>query len=225
MMSELQIIKATPWDAVTFGFPTYELLEYSAKSLLQSLKIAGHYTVKVDPMSDKRLLHEHGFYYCDTLIEPYCTPDRLCEYTHPSIRVSKEFDEDRLMAICDGAFSYGRFHRDFHLTKAMADLRYNKWMMQLLAEHQVYGLYWQDELAGFIGYRGNSLLLHAIAKDYRGKGFSKYWWSKVCLAMFANGQKSLQSSISASNLAVLNLYSSLGFTFKSSLDVYHRFVP
>jgi hypothetical protein len=205
--------------------PTYELLKYSEEALKQSVKTTGHHSVKVDPLSDKRLLYEYGFYYCDTLIEPICTADRLCAQTHPNARISKEFDRELLILICQGAFTYGRFHRDFNLPTLAADLRYNKWLLYLVDEQKVYGLYWQNELAGFIGYCGNSLVLHALAEDYRGKRFSKYWWSGVCLELLANGHEAIESSISVANLAALNLYVSLGFSFKDPQDVYHRIVP
>lgn len=218
-------IKPTPLDTVTFGFPTFELLDSSPESLNVSLKSAGHYTVKVCPLSDKRVLHENGFYYCDTLIEPTCLPDKLKSYFHSDFKISKDFDVVKLLAICDGAFSHGRFHRDFNISREAANLRYLKWLKQLIGAHQVYALYWQEKLAGFIGCNENNLVLHAIAIDYRARGFSKYWWSEVCKTLFAEGHKSLHSSISASNLAVVNLYSSLGFSFKNAHDVYHRWVP
>lgn len=223
-MSGSEFLNTTSWDAESFNMPTYELVEYTSEALQQALKTVGHHTVKVDPLADKRLLHESGFYYCDTLIAPFCNATSLNAFSHPYARISKIFDENHLMLICDGAFSHGRFHRDFLLNAASADLRYNRWMRQLVAERNVYGLYWQDDLAGFVGYKDNSLVLHAVAKSFRGQGLAKYWWSEVCLAMFSNGHKSIQSSISASNLAAINLYSSLGFSFKTSLDVYHRIV-
>lgn len=218
-------IKPTPLDTITFGLPTYELLDSSVESLNHSLNNAGHYTVKVDPLSNKRVLHEYGFYYCDTLIEPICTPNKLRPYSHSDFKISKQFDADKLIDICDGAFIYGRFHRDFNISQDVANLRYLKWLQQLVAAHQVYALYWQDKLAGFIGCNENKLVLHAIAIDYRAKGFSKYWWSDLCIEIFAEGHKTVHSSISASNLAVLNLYGSLGFSFKTAHDVYHRWVP
>jgi hypothetical protein len=218
-------INPTPLDSITFGFPTYELLDSNSEVLKLSLNSPGHYTIKVDPLSNKSALYEYGFYYCDTLIEPTCLPDKLRSYFHPDFKISKDFDAVKLLAICDGAFSYGRFHRDFNISKEAANLRYLKWLKQLIEADQVYGLYWQDKLAGFIGVNENNLVLHAIAIDYRAKGFSKYWWSAVCRTLFTEGHKSIHSSISASNLAVINLYSSLGFTFKNARDVYHRWVP
>lgn len=223
-MNQTPLIKATPWDTAAFGMPTWELLEYSAAALQQAAQTAGHHTLKVDPLADKRLLHECGFYYCDTLIEPYCNAVRLRAAHHPDATISKEVDTEQVLAICHGAFAHGRFHRDFNLPKAAADQRYDNWLEQLLGVQQVYGLYWQGELAGFIGYSGNNLVLHALAGKYRGKGLSKYWWSAVCSELLANGNEKVKSSISAANLAVLKLYASLGFSFNNPQDTYHRLV-
>lgn len=219
------IIKATPWDTKVFGVPTWELLEYSKASLEQTGKISGHQTLKVDPLADKQLLHEHGFYYCDTLFVPSCNASRLRAVHHPDATILESVDAALVLGNFHGAFTHGRFHRDFNLSKEDADLRYHNWLEQLLEAGQVYGLFWQDELAGFVGYNGGNLVLHAIAEKYRGKGLSKYWWSEVCNALLKSGHNEVKSSISATNLAVLNLYASLGFSFSSPQDIYHRLVP
>jgi GNAT superfamily N-acetyltransferase len=216
------LIKPTPWDTAALGMSTWELCEYSEAALQQSVATAGHYTLKLDPLADKRLLHEYGFYYCDTLIEPHCNILRLRRLNHSEISVSKQVDMQQALKICHGAFEHGRFHRDFNLSRAVADLRYDNWLKQLLAAEQVYGLYWHEELAGFIAYSGNNLLLHAVAEAYRGKGLAKFWWSTVCSELLVAGCDEVKSSISASNLAVLNLYTSLGFSFNHPQDVYHR---
>jgi hypothetical protein len=221
-MSEL--LKPTPWDTAAFGMPTWELAEYSAAGLQQAAKTAGHHTIKVDPLADKRMLHEHGFYYCDTLIEPYCPAQKLRRCAHPEAKVSQQVEWNELLTICHGAFAHGRFHRDFNLSKDAADLRYDNWLRQLYDKRQVYGLYWNDALAGFIAYDRNNLLLHAVAEAQRGMGRAKYWWSMVSGELLATHDE-VKSSISAGNLAVLNLYASLGFSFRNPQDVYHRLTP
>jgi len=223
-MSQIPLIKATPWDTAAFGMLTWELTEYSEKALQQVAQTAGHYTLKLDPLADKRLLHEHGFYYCDTLIEPHCKSARLRPVHHPETSISKNIDSEQALAICHGAFAHGRFHRDFNLSKATADLRYDNWLKQLLEVQQVYGLYWEGTLAGFIGHSGNNLVLHALAEKYRGRGLSKYWWSAVCGELLTLGHEEVTSSISATNLAIINLYASLGFSFSNPQDIYHRLV-
>jgi len=219
------LIKPTPWDTTAFAMPTWEVLEYSEAALQQAAQTGGHHSIKIDPLADKQLLHKYGFYYCDTLIEPRCNIARLRTAQHPDASISTTIDAEAALAICHGAFAHGRFHRDFNLSKATADLRYDNWLKQLLEAQHVYGLYWRDALAGFIGYSGNNLVLHALAEQYRGKGSSKYWWSAVCSKLLSLGHEDVHSSISAGNIPVLNLYASLGFAFNNPQDVYHRMTP
>jgi Acetyltransferase (GNAT) domain len=216
------LIKPTPWDTAAFAMPTWELTEYSESALQQASQTIGHHTIKVDPLTDKSLLQNYSFYYCDTLIEPHCNKNRLRLVQHSDASISKEIDAAQALKICQGAFSHGRFHRDFNLPKLAADFRYDNWLKQLLDAQQVYGLYWKDTLAGFIGHQGNNLVLHAVAEQYRGKGLSKYWWGAVCANLLSLENDEVKSSISASNLAVLNLYASLGFSFSNPQDIYHR---
>ena len=216
------LIKHTPWDTAAFGINTWELLEYSEAALQQAAQTTGHHTLKVDPLADKRLLHEYGFYYCDTLIEPHCNAARLRKLQHTDATISRVVSAEQALSICHGAFAHGRFHRDFMLSRDSADLRYDNWLKQLLETGQVYGLYWQGALAGFIAYSGNNLVLHALAVQHRGQGRAKYWWSAVCGELLALGHEEVKSSISAGNLAVLNLYVSLGFSFSHPQDIYHR---
>ena len=223
-MDIITLIKPTPWDTAAFGIPTWELLEYSSAALQQATQTIGHHTIKVEPLADKRLLYEYGFYYCDTLIEPYCNAERLRIAQHPDATISKDVDTEQVMAICRGAFAHGRFHRDFNLPQSAADLRYDKWLEQLIKAQQVYGLYWQGTLAGFIGYSENNLVLHALSEKCRGRGLSKIWWCVVCNELFKAGHKEVKSSISVTNIAALNLYSSLNFSFHAPQDIYHRLI-
>ncbi len=219
------MIKLTPWDSAAFGLPTWEVCEYSAAALQLVLARPGHHTIKVDPLADKAALQAHGFYYCDTLIETSAVTEQLRRVDAPTgVTVSKALDRQATLAICHGAFAHGRFHRDFSLARSDADLRYNNWLSQLLDAGTVYGLYSGGELAGFIGFQGSSLVLHAIDKKFRGRGLSKFWWCLVIDELFASGHMRIGSSISASNMAVLNLYASLGFSFFHPQDIYHCLV-
>lgn len=215
---------STPWDAAAFGLDTYELADASAGTLRVAIHTPGHHTVRVDPLASKQLLHEHGFYYCDTLLEPHCPAGKLKALTHPDAAIAKDAGWQELLAIGQGAFAHGRFHRDFNLGQACADTRYNNWLHQLYDKECVYGLFWRGDLAGFIAHSGNSLVLHAVAESHRGKGLAKYWWSAVCAELFSAGHAEVKSSISAANMAALNLYASLGFGFRNPMDVYHRLV-
>jgi ribosomal protein S18 acetylase RimI-like enzyme len=213
----------TPWDSRVFGMKTYEITFLSEDVLEEIQNLPGHFTVRVDPLSSKRILHDYGFYYCDTLVEPYCTPEKFIAFEHPSIYISRSVIEKDLIAIAHGAFLHGRFHRDFWIKRKLADLRYDMWLRDLYNSGDVLGLMCHDEVAGFFGLSTNKIVLHALSEEYRGKGLAKYFWSAGCREMFHLGYREITSSVSASNVTVLNVYSSLGFRFRNPLDIYHRF--
>lgn len=217
-------IKDTPWDSRVFGIYTAEILEYSTDTLALAKSKPGHYTLKLNPLEDKSLALAYGFYYCDTLLEPVCKKGELSISSHHDFQLTENAPFTDLLKICHGAFSHGRFHRDPYLDKTLADNRYDQWLEDLAENGKVYGLLMCNNIAGFIATKDNQLQLHAIAKEHQGKGFAKYWWSSVCDHLFAQGYETVTSSISASNLPVLNLYTSLGFRFLGSLDAYHLLV-
>jgi GNAT superfamily N-acetyltransferase len=220
------MIEPAPWDSAALGRPAWELTEYSEAALLHADGFAGHQSIKVDPLADKQALQRHAFYYCDTLLQTGAGPAQLRPLTAPEgIAISSALDADAALAICHGAFVHGRYHRDFNVPAAGADRRYDNWLGQLLEAHSVFGLYADGQLAGFIGYSGNQLVLHAVAAQFRGRGLGKYWWRLAVLQLFGAGHAQVGSSISASNIAALNLYASLGFSFNHPQDVYHRLVP
>ncbi len=215
--------KSSPWDCAVFGQPCYEIEVPEVEMLEIAAQSKGHYTVKIDCLAPKVALQKYGFYYCDTLIEPYCTPERFIPFYDEKVHVTRDITLDALLEICHGSFSYGRFHRDFNLTREQSDKRYDNWLAQLHIESKVYGLIYKDQLAGFIALEKNSLVLHAIDNKFRGQGLAKYLWTPICESLYKSDFTEIVSSISAGNLAILNLYSRLGFSFRHSVDVYHKF--
>ena len=223
-MAAASPIERVPWDSAALGCEAYELSS-TAPGVLAQARAPGHYSVRVDPRADKRVLHDNGFYYCDTLIEPYCAARELKLQPHGAASLSRDAALGPLLAICRGAFEQGRFHRDFNVERTRADLRYENWLRTLHAAGKVYGLLWEDELAGFIAHEGGKLVLHALGAKHRGRGLARHLWSAVCADLARQGAGELTSSISATNLPALNLYVSLGFRFRNPVDVYHRVIP
>ncbi|MDQ0156904.1 GNAT family N-acetyltransferase [Robertmurraya andreesenii] len=219
-----KFIMLTPWDEKIFGIKTYEIIEYNEKSLEQIINLKGHFTIKSPPLSNKSLLHKYGFYYVDTLLEPFCKQQNLIKFEDSNIQISKEVNLEDILPICNGAFVYGRFHKDFNLPDNLCDNRYNTWLREMYYEDNVFGIYYNGDIAGFFGYREDKILLHALSDEYRGKGLGKYFWYAAYDYLFNKGYKVLSSSVSASNLAIVNLYISLGFKFRNPLEVYHKYV-
>ncbi len=216
-------IVETFWDSRVFGIPTYEITALSEEVLTSIREMPGHFTVRVNPLASKQLLHEHGFYYCDTLIQPHCTEDRFVAFEDGTVHTTSSVTLDEIRALAHGAFTHGRFHRDFNIRSDLADSRYDRWLQDLFYAGNVFGLCYATELAGFFGVSENEIVLHALSQRYRQRGLAKYFWTAGCRQLFKAGHAEIASSISASNVAVLNVYASLGFRFRNPRDVYHRF--
>ena len=215
-------VEPVPWDSAVFGVKAFEITIFSGETLAWAVKNPGHYTVRLDPLASKQLLHEYGFYYCDTLVEPFCKVDRFIGFDDPAVFAKKGTMLEPLLAIGHGAFAHGRFHRDFQLPRTFADQRYENWLVQLHRAGKVFGLFWHEELAGFIAVDGNRLVLHAVAESLRGQGLARHLWTPVCRGVFADGWDEVVSSVSAANLPVVSLYQRLGFRLRNALDLYHR---
>ena len=215
-------IVPTPWDERALGIATYQIERVSEETLAAAAKLPGHFTVKLDPQASTRLLHEHGFYYCDTLIEPYCIRRRFVPVRDGKVSLATEVSLAGLLAISHGAFTHGRFHRDFNVARSVADARYDNWLRDLQQAGSVFGLQYDNELAAFFAYQAQRIVLHAMAAQFKGRGLAKALWTAACERMFDAGHAEISSSISAANMAALNLYASLGFGFRNPLDVYHR---
>ena len=215
-------IRRIEWDSAAFGRDCYEIAALDEGALQAAAARSGHYAIKVEPLASKALLHQYGFYYCDTLLEPHCAAAQFNGYRDPRASCARNAALGDLLAICHGAFEHGRFHRDFNLPRAQADLRYDNWLRQVHAAGNAYGLYFDQQLAGFMAVDGARLVLHAVAETFRGRGLAKFLWTAVCDELYAQGQPEISSSISAANVAAANLYLTLGFRLQHPVDVYHR---
>jgi ribosomal protein S18 acetylase RimI-like enzyme len=222
-MADAKLIERTPWDCAALGGDAFELA-HAGPEVMERVKAPGHYTVKVDPLASAEILHRNGFYYCDTLIEPYCRAGEIRNSPHPSAGFDRHPPLESLLATCRDAFRHGRFHRDFNVERRLADLRYENWLRALRAADKVYGLTWAGEFAGFIAHEGGKLVLHALDEHHRGRGIAGHLWSVVCADLARGGVEELSSSISAANIPALNLYVSLGFRFRNPVDIYHRVI-
>lgn len=215
-------IHESPWDQKVFGIPCYEIEGFNPQSGQWAQQHPGHYTTRVSPLANKQVLKQYGFYYCDTLIEPFCSQEQFIAHQDQRASISKAITLEELLPISHQAFTFGRFHKDFNISKTMADQRYDDWLAQLFKGGIVTGLLFDKKLAGFIAIEDSHLVLHAMHPQFRGQGIAKFLWSAVCSELFASGVDEISSSISAANLAAVNLYSSLGFRFRNARDIYHR---
>ena len=203
------------------GVPTYELETISGEILKDIRKVPGHYTLKVDPLFPKKILHEAGFYYCDTLVHLSCPRKKFVGYDNPLMSLSTDISLDELIELCLGIFVFDRFHRDFNVDSQAADRRYINWIKELYHSGMPVGLYYDETLVGFAIFKDNRFALQGLKKTYQGKGYAKYFWSLKCLKIYSLGYQEVLTTISAANCPLLNMYAALGFRFDKAEDVYH----
>lgn len=219
------MIHESPWDKQIFGIDSYELAEATLENFQFTKNHPGHYTARVHPLASKALLHQFGFYYCDSLLEPFCTKETFISAEDSRCSFSQDHCLEDLLPISHEAFIFGRFNRDFNLSVEKPKNRYDQWLSQLHSENKVYSLLMDNALAGFIAIEENRLILHALDSKFRGQGLAKKLWTPVCRALLSKDFTEIKSSISATNLAAVNLYGALGFKFRNPLDIYHKFTP
>ncbi len=215
-------LNPTPWDKRTFKIDTYQLTDSVDKALEETNNTQGHFTLKIDPLTNPKNIIESGFYYMDSLTEPVCKKEDFQFFENDKIELSQDYQKSEILQIARDTFIHGRFHRDFNVPNALADTRYMRWVEDLMEEKNLYSLLYDGELAGFYGFDEDKVLLLGIKKEFQGRGLAKPFTSMGCKKQFEQGYSSLYTSISAANVASLNLFYSLGFKLKKTLDVYHK---
>ncbi len=215
-------LRPTPWDRRTFHIDTYELTDASEAALNAAAATNGHFTLKVDPYHNPEQIIHHGFYYMDSLTEPVCKQENLHTFEKEGTAISRQYDPEAILRIAEETFMYGRFHLDFNIPDSLADKRYMRWVDDLIQADNVLALLYHGELAGFYAFEKDKVLLLGIKKEFQGKGLTKSFASKGCQEQFRIGYDELYTSISPANVASLNLFITLGFRLRKTVDVYHK---
>ncbi|MFL0581110.1 hypothetical protein ACH0B6_00965 [Solibacillus silvestris] len=233
----------TPWDEKAFQKKTLEILEihYENEGMLfdifnrindivESEKAEVIY-VRYDSsnMAVKRSatkfgyqIVEHSYYVSHPNLKKLALKN-----TKLKIRDFAKEDEGILKSIVKESFLHGRFHEDPFLGADLAKNRYENWIPQLIEDTNFHIIEIKGEVAGFFNYVIKDdildLPLSGLSKQYSGLG--GYMWND----MFSYIQekedvKKVKIMISAANIAVLNLYTALGFKVTESLFGYHKHI-
>ena len=107
---------------------------------------------------------------------------------------------------------------------AIADQRSGLWVeLDLLTENKNYCTYLKinKNLIGFIIWNQGGFILGGLSRNFIGKGFGKTLYIQSILDAMNTGLKEISTNISVNNLPVLNLYSKLGFSFRSPKYTLH----
>jgi len=134
-------------------------------------------------------------------------------------------DDDRaaIRAMAATSFEHDRFHLDPHCDKAIADRRFALWVDEMFEQgKRFYLLRVGGVPAGFMVRSGDTLPLAGFAPAYTRSGLGDFLWLSTMLDMRREGQPRVQTTISANNVGVLNLYARLGYRFRDPVHVYHH---
>lgn len=241
---ELGRFAVVPWDSEYFGFKVaaYEPADPRqppadsgrvAARLRDWMPAAGVELVSCSVPADAfgwiASLSAGGFSYVDLSLLAFAR--RLSSLPAPrfSVRPAEEADLPELARIAGSSFRFGRYHADARFPRHLADERYRRWL------HNAWAARSDTEHLLACGPAGRPTgFLHAVLRgdlaDLRLAAVDPtqnngIWGTAVftgSLHYFASrGAKRAQARLSAGNIPVLNLYSSLGFTFLEPEAVYH----
>jgi RimJ/RimL family protein N-acetyltransferase len=129
-------------------------------------------------------------------------------------------DLPAIEAVAGAAFATGRFKLDFRIDPAASDRRYRIWVRNSFADsrQQVLKATVAGDLVGFFIVeerpdRSAYWHLTAIAPAHQGKGIGRRLWAAMVRRHFESGASRIETTISAHNPPVMNIYAALGFRF------------
>jgi hypothetical protein len=132
--------------------------------------------------------------------------------------------KNEIINISQETFSTDRFHMDSSCKKAIADVRIGLWLeLDIFKENKNSCTYLKIDknLIGFMIWNQGGFILGGLSKNFIGKGFGKTLYIQAILDAMNAGLKEISTNISVNNLPVLNLYSKLGFSFRSPKYTLH----
>jgi hypothetical protein len=236
-------IALLPWDEAIFGFPVADfqigtaspdvrdlaafreaLLEFCRQTRCEL--ISARVTATATPLVS--LLLQAGFTYVDFCL--LTTLSKLLPESLPksrfAVRPAKSRDHKAIYQISGSAFQFGRYHSDPYFPRELANRRYVQWMRNALEssdpENLVFVLASPEKVFGFM-----HVVIRCCDADLRlgavvpGSSLGHFLYSETLRAVSGLGATSASTTVSAANVAVLNIYSALGFRFSRPEVVLH----
>lgn len=235
-----------PWDTAAFGFPVAEVTRldlgpsgspagglfaaFDAWCASRDVRLA---SCRLDHLQlrESMELEANGFRFVEMVYEPArAIGDLALAPRHPiEVREAGEADLPAIEAIAASAFGTGRFLLDHRLPPDLSHRRYRAWVRSSFegGAQSVLAAELESDLVGFfiVEPRPDATVywhLTAIAPGWQGRGIGQSVWQTMLLRHAAEGARTVRTTISAHNLAVLNLYARLGFSFSAARMTFHR---
>ena len=235
-----------PWDSDYFGFKVGTLTlgtgaEQSPDHLSQALAqwmereelelVSAQ--VPGDDFASIGNLSRTGFIFVDLALVAHLR--RLDRVPPPrlEVRLAADWETEPLVEIAGQAFKFGRYHADARFPRQLADDRYRHWVRNAISARSpsefIYVCGPQGSPSGFIHAKIEDtvadLRLAAIDAEQSTAFTGESLFSGALRHLAAAGARSAKAQLSAANTPIVNLYSSLGFTFQLPRIVFHRHAP
>ena len=236
-----------PWDSELFGFPFFELtgtdiapsaLEEHLPHWLRSLPVSSSglvYTkVPATSVAVGTALARHGFYPVETMLTAHrdlsqFQPVMRQTSPPPRLRPATEADLPQMTALAGSAFREDRFHLDPQLPDDKASQRYQHWVENGFRSGDHVFAFEEGATGSLIGFfharqtdPGTiDLSLAALDPKCKGTGLGGMMYEAAVLESRERGYNTAETRIVVSNVAVLNLFSRLGFRFRNPVVTFH----
>lgn len=237
--------RRTPWDEKSLGLKTAELfieetsdsglLKKAIKNEEQALRDEGvqliYTRVNGSKIDLKAVLHECEFYFAETTL--VLSRKGLNNYKPiKALKVDLEdllpVDIDKIKHIAENSFYFGRFHEDPFVSTQKARLRFSNWIDDLVDQNVDFKVAKKGQL--IIGFNCQKKLTESVV-DLTLSGckvgcelYVTALWNEIMLYNQSKGIHRITTKISACNLGVLNLYTTLGFKVTETLFGFHKFL-
>jgi GNAT superfamily N-acetyltransferase len=183
-----------------------------------------------DKLYESIFLEEKGFRFIETVLHPkFDDLLRLNIFDQGlTITLADEADLPVLTRIAESAFTNERFHVDPRLDPRRGDIRYVRWVANTLThprqrllkilDNEIIVAFFIIEVMddGHVYWH-----LTAVSPQHQGKGYGRRTWLAMLRYHQENGSLAVSTTISARNIPVLNLYSSLNFRFLPPEMTFH----
>lgn len=172
-----------------------------------------------------QIFEDEGFRVVDGIIYLYIDLQKfVTSSSSVVVREATNEDHERLLAISESAFVYGRFYHDPSVTSQQADAIYKHWVENSLngdaADHVLVAEY-EGQAGAFITLKKipseqidvGSIELLAVGGESRGKGLASALMSAAVSFFKEQSCKAMIVDTQITNLPALGLYTKFGFKF------------
>ena len=224
---------AVPWDSEAFGFcvaqiarlelgtgdPGADFAQFEqwcrqAAARLVSCRLPN------DRLRESAWLESRGFRFIEMVLRPRIELLQAGLPAEAALEIAPITAGDLAAVedIAEVAFSTSRFVLDPALERGLSGQRYRRWVRTSFANpaHQVLKAEIDGAIVGFFVVEERSdgtayWHLTAIAPAFQNRGIGKALWRAVLRRHHQAGMRAVETTVSAHNTAVLNLYAQLGF--------------